>query len=216
MSDIIKINSVQLIQQYQQELCKFEKDIYLPLFPLSSEREKFEDILCRVGGENLPQTLIYLYREGSEIVGGIIVDLFPNINFIQPIYLAVRKDKQKNGIGKRLMGVVENDATCLGFNWCIIEADNPELTSMQDTSMDPKIRVNMYKKWGYNIIPCNYIQPPLDETKDYDNHLLLLSKDLSCVKLSKHTLSNFLSEFYKGLGGSDEVLQQVINSIKID
>lgn len=216
MYDIIKIDSKYLIERYKQELNEFECKVYNPLFPLPSERENFEDILYRVESYTTPQTIIYLYCNDSEIIGGAVVDIYRNIDFIELIYLAVRIDKQKCGIGRQLLEKVEEDAIKSGFNWCILEADNPQMTSIKDTSMNPQQRIDMYKKWGYNIIPCQHIQPPLDETKDYDYHLLLLCKELSDIKLSKQQLSKFLGEFYKGLGGSVEILQQVINSIKIE
>ena len=76
--------------------------------------------------------------------------------------------------------------------------------------MDPQVRLNMYLKMGFEIVPVQYVQPPLTEGKDFERNLLLLHIG---DKLTKDVLSEFLFYFYKYLGYEDShELISVINS----
>ena len=55
--------------------------------------------------------------------------------------------------------------------------------------------------YRFNIIPINYIQPPLSEDKDWENNLLLLHKG---ENLTKDELKSFLKYVYLYLGYEEE------------
>ena len=51
---IIKIDTIQKLNFYNEELTFFEKEIYIPLFPFEDEREDFNLIKKRVKEKSFP------------------------------------------------------------------------------------------------------------------------------------------------------------------
>ncbi len=211
---IVNIDNIQKVNFYKKELTFFEKEIYIPLFPFEDEREDFNLIKKRVKEKSFPETKIYLLIENGIVKGGAISDYFKEVSIVHHIYLAVKPEYQKHGIGKQLLQKVKEDAVKEGYKWMVLEADNPDLTNENETAMNPTTRLNMYFKWGFNIVPYQHVQPALDENKDYDYHLLLLYQNLTEEKFNKQHLTNFVKDFFKGLNGDENVLKETLKTIK--
>ena len=182
---ITKIDNIQKLSFYNEELTYFENEIYIPAFPFENEREDFNIIKNRIKKPSFPETKIYLLIQEGKVKGGAISDYFKDSAVIHHIYLAVKPEYQRQGIGNQLINKVQEDAIEDGYKWMVLEADNPELTDETETSMNPIDRLNMYFKWGFTLTPYQHVQPPLDEDKEYDYHLLLLYKNLTEEKFNE-------------------------------
>ena len=211
---IVKIDNFQKLNFYNEELTFFEKHIYIPLFPFENEREDFEIIKDRIKYDSFPQTKIYLFIEDGNVKGGAVSDYFKDSSVVHHIYIAVKPEFQKHGIGKQLINKVQDDAIAEGYKWIVLEADNPDITNDNQTSMNPTSRLNMYLKWGFKITPYQHVQPPLDENKDYDYHLLLLYKNLTDESFNEKHLTNFVKDFFKEYNGNEKILQETLKTIR--
>lgn len=206
---LIKIRNNNDILRFQEYIQEFET-MYVEMFPLSDEREDFQDILTRVSENILPHTFINLFIQDNKTVGGIVLDYYPECNSIEPIYLLVHEDYRCKGIGSQLLATCYDEMLCVEH--VFLECDNPELVSKDCSVMDPEVRLNMYLKMGFTIVPITYVQPPLSLEKEYERNLLLLYKGSN---LSSDVLINFLTYFYKYLGYIDSnELERMIEQIK--
>lgn len=190
-------------------LKEFEK-LYIKYFPIEEEREPLENILHRIENHLMPITLIVIETIDEKVVGGCISDYYPEIKMLMPIYLFVDENYRKYGIGKKLANIMfEYYPEC---EHIFFETENPEKTDEQYITLNPQVRLNMYLRWGYEIVPINYIQPPLTTTGKCGTNLFLMHKG---KPLTKEVLKTFLYHFYKELKfeESDEY-KQLCNEIE--
>lgn len=192
----ISIKSENDVRENQKFLADFET-LYLNAFP-DNEREPYENIIGRIENGSLPLTSIKLSIIDSKCVGGIIMDCYPECAAIEATYMVVDECFRGNGIGKTLLQGCLNEWS--GIEHLFFECDNPETVAPEDSAIDPTQRLNMWLRWGYEILPFKYVQPPLSREKDYERNLLLLHKGTR--KLTKTELKKFLRYFYKYLGYS--------------
>ena len=209
--NILSIQNQDDVIRHKAYLDTFEK-MYLKYFPMDDEREDFENIINRISGGNLPPTFINLAIMDNKVIGGIVVDYYPECNSIEPIYLAVDELYRRHGVGKKLIEYSTTNNPNVKHTF--LECDNPSLVSVEESAMDPAVRLNMYIKMGFSIIPIDYVQPPLSEEKDYERKLLLLHKG---VALNADDLIAFLSVFYEYLGyKTSSELDNMIKKINYD
>lgn len=209
MIKFVSIKDKYGVEEHSLLLSEFE-EIYNSSFP-ENEREPFQNIIERIYCNNKPITSIKLVTYDNKCIGGIVMDYYPECNVIEPIYFVVMKNYRNHGIGKKLFNSVVNEYE--NINHLIFEVDDPQKVKTEESAMDPTQRLNMYLKWGFNIIPINYIQPPLSEDKDWENNLLLLHKG---EILTKDELKSFLKYFYLYLGYGEEceALQSMYKEIE--
>ena len=208
MINFIPIKDEYSVEEHSLLLNNFE-EIYNSSFP-ENEREPFQNIIERICYNTKPITSIKLVTYDDKCIGGVVMDYYPECNVIEPIYFVIAKKYRNHGIGKKLFDSVANEY--VGINHLIFEVDNPQKVKTEESAMDPTQRLNMYLKWGFNVIPINYIQPPLSKDKEWENSLLLLHKG---EELTKEGLKSFLKYFYLYLGYGEECdqLQSMYNEI---
>jgi len=190
---MITIYNSKDINTYEKELKEFEK-IYKNAFPIKNEREPFKNIIKRIGTNSCPKTKINLIKENNSVIGWIIIDYYPEINTIHPIYMAVKKEYRKQWIGTNLLNNCPD--TYKNIKHIFIECEDPSKITEKDNNINPNTRLKFYKKLWYNIVPINYIQPPLSKWRSFEKKLLLLHK---WEKLDRNALKNFLYNLYKWL-----------------
>lgn len=196
---IENIDSVEINKSYLNSFY----ELYLEAFPDENERELFDDIIKRVDIQKHElRTLIGLYIVNEQVAAGFIIDIYSNIHF-HLIYLIVKPDARKAGVGKflvtqEIIRIVTNiNPSSLGL---FLESNIPWKTK-QD-AFDPKIRINVFNKYGIKWIPIDYIQPSLSiEKKQVENlFLLFLPFKKEKTKIDYPIIIDFLSRFYHGLG----------------
>jgi hypothetical protein len=99
------------------------------------------------------------------------------------------------------------------INHIYIECENPETMENENITIDPTTRLKMYEHLWFEIVPINYVQPPLGKWKWFDRHQLLLHK---WENLDKQNIKDFQYRFFRCLWyeNSDEfkkVLEEIDN-----
>ena len=101
-----------------------------------------------------------------------------------------------------------------------VEVDDPDVVVPENTTIDPRTRIEIYKKMDFSLLHLKYVQPPLEEGLPYAYGMQLMyrSKDPSEMRCR---LKIFLTEFYQGLNCPDtdpeliNMLNQVDNEERI-
>lgn len=206
---MILINDKPSYEAYKPLVEQFERELYLPSFPNEDEREPFENIVSRIVDGAYPYTTLQLIIDGGRVDAGLVSDYYPECYSIEPIYLVVKEERRKHGLGRALI----ESAMYLypKVKHMFLEVDNPMKVSDGDSIMDPKTRIDIYEHLGLRVIPFDYVQPPLKDGGNYEDGLLLMHKGES---LTAADLKLFLFHFYRGLRceGSD-VLQKMFEKI---
>ena len=200
---MVKVTDKASYKEYRKYVEEFEKELFLPSFPNENEREPFENIVKRITTKSYPQTSILLNIEDGKVLAGCVSDYYPECNAVEPIYLVVREEHRNKGIAREILDILAG-----GAKHIFLEVDNPERVSGEDSAMDPTVRLEIYKKMGFEVVPIHYVQPPLSKGLDYERNLVLMHRGNS---LNKADLQTFLYYFYKGLHAedSDELLKML-------
>lgn len=219
---------------FDESSCKSETDqlrkfetIYESGFPDRNERELFQDIINRVVGNKKPtepHSIIVIKNDEKtdEVCGGLIADWYEKSKSIHLTYLII--DDQFRG--KSIANILINDGVNMIKDWIknyrqleirhvFFESNNPELT--KNDNFDPYKRLEIFSKLGAKWINIPYIQPALDPEKEDVNNLLLLTFpqfNADKSKISTLELTDFLTEFYAGLGGKQQSLEKMTASLK--
>jgi GNAT superfamily N-acetyltransferase len=145
-------------------------EVYLPAFPIASERESLEQWCARlkrgkddivIAGENLADP------EKANIKG-ICVGVYFSISDVGLLsYYAVHPKCQGQGIAKLMINRVKDlmleRAEGHGgiLKGVFIEVNDPKKVAANQDSFDPALRVSVSQKMGARDIPVSYVQPPL-------------------------------------------------------
>jgi len=145
-------------------------EVYLPAFPIASERESLEQWCARlkrgkddivIAGENLADP-------DKAFIKGICVGVYFSISDVGLLsYYAVHPECQGQGIAKLMINRVKDlmleRAEDLGgvLKGVFIEVNDPAKVPATKDSFDPATRVSVSHKLGARDIPVTYVQPPL-------------------------------------------------------
>ncbi len=215
MKDLYHIHTADGFAHKRDLVFAFEQDLRIPSFPKENEREPLKNILERVCNPNSrPHSgfLISKDKEDGTICGGAIYDYYPEAGAIEIIYLVVDEKKRKRGIATSLI----NQCTSLypDIKDVYVEVDNPSLVEDNMSVINPRTRIAIYNKLGFQSVPISYVQWPLDEGFDYERGLILMRRSTDGKALSKQRLIRFLSDFYTFAGFKDDPeLLTMINEI---
>jgi GNAT superfamily N-acetyltransferase len=117
------------------------------------------------------------------VLGGSVFSYVPATNCGFSEYLVVRKNRHRQGIGRRLFvarqAVLDELAQqpCSGL---FIEADNPDRTPAdlqareRETAIDARVRLQVFAHLGFLRVDLDYVQPPLGPGKQPVPYLDLL------------------------------------------
>lgn len=166
-------------------LAKAFDEIYTPAFPDDNERETLEKMHRVLNGET-PGVEIIINVVGEDltsadpVVKGIGVAYYyhpQNVGLMA--YNAVGPQFKGEGIGKMLvhsrieslkqMANSKNNTLRAVF----LDCNNPNKVDAKHDSMDPSVRIKLFKKWGAREIPFNYVQPPLEDHLEYCDNMTL-------------------------------------------
>lgn len=211
----INISDDATYQIHKDLVHRFFNGLYLTSFPNDNEREPVASIIQRITMNTPVRTFCSLVCIGKIPIAGSVTDLYREAEVAHLIYLTVRQDYREKGIATRLIDEIKKNNRWVKDIY--VEVDNPAKVSDADSSIDPKTRIQIYKKIGFSMLPFNYVQPPLGKGMDYERNLLLMCKSGS--KGVGQRLNIFLTAFYKSENlGSDPELKRMmaeINNLKL-
>ena len=196
---IVSVKDPRSIVRNYKYLKEFEKELYIKYFPKENEREPLKNIIDRIWNNSYPKSDILLLVENDKVIAGCISDFYAKCKSIEPIYLVVDEEHRNKGLARDMIEIVFSRD---GVDDMYVEADNPELVELSETSIDPKLRLNIYNKLGFDVLDINYVQPPLDKGMDFEKGLVLMCKTKN-PPITKGRIKTFLTEFYDSLGCLD-------------
>ena len=185
-------------------------DIYLPAFPIESERESLEKFMQAVNGE-LPGIGIVINILGENlldadkrVVKGISVAyLYEAHDTGLLAYNAIAPEHRERGMGKLMVDSriksLKQMAAEKGrqLKSVFIECNDPTKVAPEDDSMDPSKRIALFESWGARQVPIDYVQPPLSAEGDYNDTMVLLNYPLEGRYAGKQEVEQYLRGIYR-------------------
>ena len=177
--------------------------IYNQAFPDENEREELSAIYNRLCVQSKPFSFIIFDVQKGIVQGGLIIDVYTEVEVAHLIYIVTDPEKRRQGIAKRLLKTYLPAALHeldLDIETVIFESNNPQLTLID--SFDTNLRLDIFRRLGAKRIPINYIQPPLEgRTQRVDNLFLFVYTKQDYIDTFR--LEKFIGDFYRGLGVVD-------------
>lgn len=194
------------IEENKDFITQFEK-LYNENFPIEEERELFQDIMSRIANRTPPITIMVFENDGKKLMGACITDYYDEEKIVMPVYMVVRPEYRRMGLGKQLF---EGSVSYFDHQHVFIEIDDPE--KVTDSVIDPIIRLSMYSGMGFEVVPIAYRQPPLKRDGEWCDSLILMHRG---EKLTKNVLCRFLKVFYQELGaGETDEFRKIMEEVK--
>lgn len=159
-------------------------EVYLPAFPIASERENLGQWVARLkrGKDDIVIVGENLKDPDKANIKGICVGVYFAISDVGLLsYYAVRPDCQGQGIAKVMINRVkelmleraEGHGNIL--KGVFIEVNDPKKVAANQDSFDPATRVSVSHKLGARDIPVSYVQPPLQPGAEKCANLKLMA-----------------------------------------
>ena len=185
-------------------------DIYVPAFPIESERESLDKFFQAINGE-LPGIGIAVNILGENledperrVIKGISVAYYyEHQNTGLLAYNAIDPKHRDKGMGKLMVDSriesLKAMAAAKGrkLDGVFIEVNDPTKVAANDDSMDPTKRISIFEDWGARRIPIDYVQPPLSPEGDYNDTMLLMNYPLDGRYCDKDCVEKFLRGIYR-------------------
>ncbi|MEI6767148.1 MAG: GNAT family N-acetyltransferase [Bacteroidota bacterium] len=170
------------------------------------------------------ETHIFVSREENDekkVTGGIVLEYFPKSKSILLAYIIVDSNVRKSGLGKKLFNQITELIAFLKSKEketvaVYAEIAIPWKVDGTKSPIPPELRVEIFRGMGAEWIDIPYVQPPLDETKEYVDHsFLIVFRDLTPdSKLQVSYVQNFLEELYRTLGIEKSSQDKFFNKMK--
>lgn len=216
------------VSQCMDLLREFEISVFNPSFPFVDEREPFEEIIERVKQSQNEAPVSYCVlslNECDNVIGGMVVDWYPESNSLEIIYLAVKDNYRRQRIGSQLrydgldlILAKIRDTYGQSPNRVYLEVEFPMLDKEMNDNFNASDRMNIWLHWGAKVIPIRYYQPPLADRRNGVSDLILMAIPFNGeLGIPKMELKNFLIEFYRGLKALDSYrLAQMLEGLGAD
>lgn len=159
-------------------------EVYLPAFPIASERESLEQWTARLkrGKDDIVIVGENLADPDKAVIKGICVGVYFSISDVGLLsYYAVRPDAQGQGIAKLMINSVKNlmleraEGNGGILKGVFIEVNDPKKVAANQDSFDPATRVSVSHKLGAKDIPVSYVQPALQSGAEKCPNLKLMA-----------------------------------------
>jgi GNAT superfamily N-acetyltransferase len=199
----------------------FYTQLYLPAFPIPSEREDPDIWRSYLYGERRDGPCeVHFLIVGSHLAeparrgigGGLLFAIYPRSACVLLTYLVVDPALRGQGVARRLFEVgfriVDDWAARHGrpIQAVLGELNDPRVVGPERDVIDPWERLLIAERLGARVVDLPYTQPELQPGQGRCDNLLLVAFPLpgrSDCELSSATLSAFLLEFYTALGVAD-------------
>jgi GNAT superfamily N-acetyltransferase len=175
------------------------RSIYVSTFPLENAKQldtyinHIHDML-----RNNNRYHLYAAIEERSMIGISLLYIFDNLKMALLDYMAVTRNFQRRGIGRKLFEFTNN-----AFNCCIPDNIGMLLEVPKENVFDPdellrrKRRIQFYSRLGVKVLKSvNYLLPiQVDRDTAEEMHLMIkLSKDIT--RISKMSIINFINSVY--------------------
>lgn len=194
-------------------------------FPDKDEREE-PDIIqerIRTSSPNPHTHLAIATTPQEEVIGGAIVELYPQSQCVLLTYLFVNPDLRKTGIARKI--IQDEEGLQKGIQLfenqyntkvkaVFFETNNPLKTTKD--SLSPADRLKVFTKLGAKWVDIPYVQPPLDADKAPVDNLHLCTFPTfnnDNILLENQTITTFLEEFYQSLEASETFVKENLAKI---
>lgn len=211
----------------------FYEQIYLPAFPIVSEREDPQLWRRRLwGGEDLVELhgLIAGHhlndRERRQIAGGILFRYLPVSCSGLIDYVVVAPGFKRQGLGRWFMdqakAALERVAKDRGSELVAVfmEVNDPRRVSESEDSMNPWARMRFFQGWGAKVLDVPYVQPELLPGQGRARDMVLLAvlpRQTDPHSVPARAVIEFVHEEYRAYGVSnpemDADCQALVNAI---
>ena len=114
---------------------------------------------------NNPFYKLYMAKEQDEITAFVAIWEFDEFIFFE--HLAVRKDKQNQGIGTKILNQLVKETS----KNIVLEVELPKDELKQR-------RIEFYKRNGFILNKYNYVQPPMSKGKNFVPLLIMSTKKI--------------------------------------
>jgi len=190
----------------------FYRELYLPAFPIPSERESLDTWESYLWGERRhgPAKLHVLVagtalRDAARrrIGGGMVFVIYPRSDCALLTYIVVSPQLRGQGLVHCLFAAALHIVAEQGIHMVLGEVNDPTRVSAEQDAVDPWQRLAIMQRLGGRIVDVPYVQPELGPGQGRCRDLLLLAfplPDAEQDSLSSAALRDFLREFYAELG----------------
>jgi GNAT superfamily N-acetyltransferase len=197
----------------------FYENIYLPAFPIVSEREDPRLWRRRLwGGEHLVELhgLIAGHnlgdKEQRQIAGGILFHYLPTSGSGLIDYVVVSPNRKRRGVGRWLMDRAKAglETVAKGRDRELVavfmEVNDPRRVSEAEDSMNPWARIRFFQEWGAKVVDVPYVQPELLPGQGRARDMVLLAalpRQTDPLFISARAVLEFVYEEYRAYGVSN-------------
>src|SRR5262245_14019522 len=171
----------------EELLLAFYRQIYLPAFPIKSERQT-PSIWKRLLWDNNPHTQFHLLVAGEHLdsprkrrlYGGRVFEYFPNSGCGLNTYLAVNPECRGQGLGTHLFELGLRALKCIAWSHgrrlkaVFAEVNDPRKVGELREVMNPWRRLAYFVRLGGRVVDIPYVQPELAPGQGRARSLLLL------------------------------------------
>lgn len=215
---------------------RFYQDVYLPAFPIPSEREDptlWRDYLYGARRDGPFEVHFLIAGSGLRqpaartICGGFIFVIYPRSGCVLLTYLVVDPRRRGQGLARRLfeagLAIVERWAAERGqpVRAILGEINDPRRVAAERDVLDPWARLAIFERLGGRVVDVSYVQPELIPGQGRCDDLLLVAfprPGHSNNALPTAPLRDFLLEFYPALGvqnpAADPDLQRTLRALE--
>lgn len=149
-------------------------------------RERLQEFLAEADAPDRKYHILVV-RRGGQMVGGTIFAYLPEANCGFSEYIMLRPEARGVGLGRQLFEerrrILDADARRCGYDACrglFIETENPDRTPAEflaqelETSLDARVRLQMFGRMGFRRCDAPYIHLPLGPDQEPVDYLDLL------------------------------------------
>lgn len=193
-------------------------DIYMPAFPDEHERESIEKIFSALHGD-IPGVSVVINVLGTDledpekrVLKGVSIAYYYEAQSVGLLaYNAVHPDHREKGIGKLMVQSRIESLKQLAadkgrtLEAVFLEVNDPTKVAAENDSMDPQKRVNLFKSWGAEPVPVDYVQPPLEKDGYYVENMMLMNYPLDGKFAGPKEVEKFLRAIYREGRGNTKV-----------
>ena len=211
--ELITINPA--VEGHSELLKEAYDDVYVPAFPVDDERQPLQVWMDRTDPKSTSSNKYVVIVAGSNlndpknrIIEGISVGIYYSKAQVGLMaYNAISPTSRGGGLGHAMVDAridafhdlaVQRNEKVRGV---FLEVNDPDQVNAEEDSFDPAKRLAIFKKWGAEEVPINYIQPALaDDTGKFDKLKLLSYATKEGVRPDVGAVHDFLYELYRGCG----------------
>lgn len=186
--------------------------VYYYSFP-SNERES-ELIILK--STLTGQGFVFALKDGEQTKGIASVHFLKDISMTFLVYFAITPSLQGKGIASRFLNYIED---CCKEYWQSknVVAEGMIWEVKKDADNEPESKgLKFFKKNGGTILPCNYMQPPVDGKNAVEMYLMHKSDNQLTTSTSKIIQQIYFDKYHKVNDIEKETIDQLYQKVITD